>query len=54
MYKKIKHKPSPARIIEVISNAVAIEQEFLTEALPVNLIGINCLLMKQHIKRTDC
>lgn len=25
-------------------------QEFLTEALPVDLIGINCCLMKQYIE----
>lgn len=25
-------------------------QEFLTEALPVNLIGMNCTLMKQYIE----
>lgn len=25
-------------------------QEFLTEALPVDLIGMNCCLMKQYIE----
>lgn len=25
-------------------------QEFLTESLPVDLIGINCILMKQYIE----
>lgn len=25
-------------------------QEFLTEALPVKLIGMNCILMKQYIE----
>jgi ribonucleotide reductase beta subunit family protein with ferritin-like domain len=25
-------------------------QEFLTEALPVGLIGMNCVLMKQYIE----
>uniref|UniRef100_A0A2I3HM01 Uncharacterized protein n=1 Tax=Nomascus leucogenys TaxID=61853 RepID=A0A2I3HM01_NOMLE len=35
---------------EIIINAVQIEQEFLTEALPVKLIGMNCTLMKQYIE----
>lgn len=50
LYKKLNHKPSPQKIRELICDAVAIEQEFLTEALPVNLIGMNCLLMKQYIQ----
>jgi ribonucleoside-diphosphate reductase subunit M2 len=50
MYKKLNHKPSPQKIKYIISNAVVIEQEFLTEALPCNLIGMNCLLMKQYIE----
>ncbi|KAK2119267.1 Ribonucleoside-diphosphate reductase subunit M2 [Saguinus oedipus] len=36
------HKPSEERVREIIINAVRIEQEFLTEALPVKLIGMNC------------
>ena len=31
--------------MEIIVDAVKIEQEFLTDALPVNLIGMNCELM---------
>lgn len=27
-----------------------LSQEFLTEALPVGLIGMNCVLMKQYIE----
>lgn len=27
-----------------------VSQEFLTEALPVGLIGMNCVLMKQYIE----
>ncbi|KAF3826345.1 hypothetical protein GH733_008870 [Mirounga leonina] len=44
------HKPSEQRVREIIINAVRIEQEFLTEALPVKLIGMNCMLMKQYIE----
>jgi len=50
MFKHIVHKASPARILEIITDAVKIEQEFLTEALPVAMIGMNCDLMKQYIE----
>ncbi|KTG03762.1 hypothetical protein cypCar_00016132 [Cyprinus carpio] len=43
-------KPSADRVKDIITKAVSIEQEFLTEALPVNLIGMNCSLMKQYIE----
>ncbi|XP_031240732.1 LOW QUALITY PROTEIN: ribonucleoside-diphosphate reductase subunit M2-like [Mastomys coucha] len=44
------YKPSEQRVKEIITNAVRIEQEFLTEALPVKLIGMNFTLMKQYIE----
>ncbi|EPY75596.1 ribonucleotide reductase M2 polypeptide isoform 1 [Camelus ferus] len=50
MFKHLVHKPSEQRVKEIIVNAVRIEQEFLTEALPVKLIGMNCILMKQYIE----
>ena len=50
MFKHLLHKPSEQRVKEIIINAVRIEQEFLTEALPVKLIGMNCTLMKQYIE----
>ena len=34
----------------IIADAVRIEQEFLTDALPVSLIGMNCALMSQYIE----
>jgi len=43
-------KPSKAQILEIVTNAVEIEIEFLTEALPVALIGMNCGLMTEYIK----
>lgn len=50
MFKHLVQKPSQERIIEIITEAVKIEQEFLTDALPVNLIGMNCKLMCQYIE----
>merc|ERR1712032_657161 len=42
--------PSKTRIVEIVSEAVDIEIEFLTDALPVRLIGMNCDLMSTYIK----
>ncbi|XP_069370632.1 ribonucleoside-diphosphate reductase subunit M2 [Paralichthys olivaceus] len=50
MFKHLLNKPSKETVTSIIKNAVAIEQEFLTEALPVKLIGMNCELMKQYIE----
>ena len=47
MFKHMVNKPSESRILEIIVDAVKIEQEFLTDALPVNLIGMNCELMSR-------
>ncbi|CAB4067852.1 RRM2 [Lepeophtheirus salmonis] len=50
MFRHLAHKPSVARIVEIIREAVAIESEFLTEALPVRMLGMNCDSMVQYIK----
>uniref|UniRef100_A0A1A8JI10 Ribonucleoside-diphosphate reductase subunit M2 n=1 Tax=Nothobranchius kuhntae TaxID=321403 RepID=A0A1A8JI10_NOTKU len=50
MFKHLVNKPSSKTVTSIIRNAVEIEQEFLTEALPVKLIGMNCDMMKQYIE----
>lgn len=50
MFSHLVHKPSQESIYKIIRNAVEIEQEFLTEALPCHLIGMNSDLMKQYIE----
>src|SRR4051812_26689257 len=50
LFNHLNNRPTEQRIIEIISNAVTIEQEFLTDALPVRLIGMNAELMCQYIK----
>jgi len=50
MFRHLVNKPSKAKILEIVKNAVEIEIEFLTEALPVALIGMNCVLMTEYIK----
>ena len=48
--KHIVNKLDPARVTAIITDAVAIEQEFVTDALPVALIGMNAKLMAQYIE----
>lgn len=50
MFSHLVQKPSVERVTSIIRDAVKIEQEFLTEALPVSLIGMNCELMCQYIE----
>lgn len=50
MYRHLSNKPSKERVYEIITDAVKIEQEFLTDALSVNLIGMNSQLMSQYIE----
>ncbi len=46
----IVNKISNERIVEIITDAVSIEQEFVVDALPVDLIGMNAKLMTQYIE----
>ncbi len=45
-----EEKLSTDTITDIITEAVEIEKEFITEALPVSLIGINGKLMRQYIE----
>ncbi|MCG9911465.1 MAG: ribonucleotide-diphosphate reductase subunit beta [Flavobacteriales bacterium] len=46
----IINKLPQQQIIEIITNAVEIEKEFVCDALPVRLIGMNADLMTQYIE----
>ena len=50
LFRHLNNKPSYDRIKEIISEAVSIEQEFVTSSLPVGLIGMNSTLMSQYIE----
>jgi ribonucleoside-diphosphate reductase beta chain len=50
LYGMLKHQLSQERVYELITSAVTIEQEFVTDALPVDLIGMNSKLMCQYIE----
>ena len=44
------NKVSKTRITEIITDALDIEREFITESLPVSLIGMNATLMTQYLE----
>jgi ribonucleoside-diphosphate reductase beta chain len=50
LYKELLNKLSEARVKEIVASAVEIEKEFVTDALPVSLIGMNANLMQQYIE----
>ena len=50
MFSHLVHKPSKERVTDIVRDAVGIEQEFLSDALPVSLIGMNCNLMCTYIE----
>ncbi|KAH7916209.1 ribonucleotide reductase small subunit [Hygrophoropsis aurantiaca] len=50
LFGYLKRRPHPDVIQKIITQAVRIEQDFLTDALPVGLIGMNAELMNQYIE----
>ena len=50
LYSKLQKKINKTRIIDIIKEAVEIEKEFIIEALPCRLIGMNSNLMSQYIE----
>ena len=50
LYKYIQKKPSESVVHDILTEAVSIEKEFITESLPVHLIGMNAQLMAQYIE----
>jgi ribonucleoside-diphosphate reductase beta chain len=50
LYNMLETKLSPERVKEIIMDAVVNEHEFVTDALPVSLIGMNSKLMCQYIE----
>lgn len=50
LFSHLNNRPSKQAVQDVITEAVTIEQEFLTEALPCALLGMNSTLMKQYIE----
>lgn len=46
----VENRPSDERIKEILLSALDIEKEFITESLPVSMIGMNSNLMKQYLE----
>ncbi len=50
LYSKLSNKLSSENIYNMIKEAIEIEKEFVSESLPVELIGMNSKLMIQYIE----
>ncbi|TKB95251.1 ribonucleoside-diphosphate reductase small subunit [Pedobacter cryophilus] len=50
LYGMLENKLSKEEVYDIIKEAVSIEKEFVTDALPVDLIGMNARLMQQYIE----
>jgi ribonucleoside-diphosphate reductase beta chain len=50
LYRMLENKLSKASATKIITDAVEIEKEFITDALPVSLIGMNAKMMTQYIE----
>jgi ribonucleoside-diphosphate reductase subunit M2 len=50
LFSHLNNRPSKQAVQDIITEAVTIEQEFLTEALPCALLGMNAKLMCQYIE----
>ena len=50
LYSKLINKLPESRIVEIVSSAVEFKLEFVTDALPVELIGMNSGMMCNYIR----
>jgi len=50
LYSQLRNKLPESKVHEIIMNAVEIEKDFVTDAIPVQLIGMNAQLMCQYIE----
>ena len=50
LFNKLQKKPKKKKVQNIIKNAVEIEKEFICDALPCKLIGMNSKLMSQYIE----
>jgi ribonucleoside-diphosphate reductase beta chain len=50
LYKMFPERVDETTVHSIFKEAVDIEREFITQSLPVSLIGMNCSLMSQYIE----
>lgn len=50
LFNMLRNKPLGDTVRKIICDAVDCEKEFVTDAIPVDLIGMNSILMQQYIE----
>lgn len=50
LFSKLIRKPAESRITEIINESVLVEQDFVRESLPTNLIGMNQHMMCKYVE----
>ena len=50
LFSMLQNKPGEQEVKDIITEAVEFEKEFVTDALPVSLIGMNAETMGQYIE----
>lgn len=50
LFSHLQNRPSPEIVEKIIVEAVEIEKEYFTDALPVSLLGMNSNLMCQYVE----
>ena len=50
LFSMLNERPSSEEVTKIITDAVEFEKEFVTDALPVSLIGMNAELMTEYIE----
>jgi len=50
LYSKIENRLSESKLYDIVTEAVSIEKEFITESIPCRMIGMNSNLMCQYIE----
>lgn len=50
IYSMLNNRLSNEIVLDIVKEAVEIEQEFITDSIPCKLIGMNAILMKQYIE----
>ncbi len=50
LFSHLENRPDPIIVEKIITEAVTIEKEYFTDALPASLLGMNCNLMCQYVE----
>ncbi|KAL7666452.1 Uncharacterized protein ABC855_g110 [[Candida] zeylanoides] len=50
LFSHLQNRPDNSIVTRIITEAVTIEKEFFTDALPISLLGMNCSLMCQYVE----